>query len=79
MNAKKREGWLECLWEAHANDGIPYIERLGDFWGELCVPAEAASAWADRLVHIVETALSRDPLRGFFHGTTACLSAYTIV
>ncbi len=38
--------------------------------------AEIASAWADRLVHIVETALSPDPrLRGLFHGTTACLSA----
>ena len=76
VDAKKREGWVERLWEAHANDGIPYIERLGDFWGELCVTAETASAWADRLVHIVEMALSPDPqLRGFFHGTTACLSA----
>jgi hypothetical protein len=76
VDAKKREGWLERLWEAHANDGIPYIERLGDFWGELCVTAETASAWADRLVRIVEMALSPDPqLRGFFHGTTACLSA----
>ncbi len=76
VDAKTREGWLERLWEAHAHDAIPYVERLGDFWGELCVSAEIASAWADRLVHIVETALSPDPrLRGFFHGTTACLSA----
>ena len=75
-DAKTREGWLERLWEAHANDAIPYIERLGDFWGALCVSAETASAWADRLVRIVEKALSPDPeLRGFFHGTTACLSA----
>ena len=76
VDAKKREGWLERLWDAHANDAIPYIERLGDFWGELCVTAETASAWADRLVRIVEMALRPDPrLRGFFHGTTACLSA----
>jgi hypothetical protein len=76
VDARTREGWLERLWEAHANDAIPYIERLGDFWGELCVSAETASAWADRLVPIVEMALSPDPgLRGFFHGTTACLSA----
>jgi len=76
VDARTREGWLERLWEAHANDAIPYIERLGDFWGELCVSAETASAWADRLVRIVEMALSPDPgLRGFFHGTTACLSA----
>ena len=37
---------------------------------------EIASAWADRLVGIVEMAWSPDPeRRGFFHGTTACLSA----
>ena len=75
-DAHTRAGWLERLWEAHARDEIPYIERLGDFWGELCVSPELASAWADRLVGIVTMALSPDPqLRGFFHGTTACLSA----
>jgi hypothetical protein len=76
VDARTREGWLARLWEAHANDAIPYIERLGDLWGELCVSAETASAWADRLVRIVEMAFSPDPnLRGYFHGTTACLSA----
>ena len=75
-DAKTREGWLERLWDAHANDEIPYIERLGDLWGELCVSREIASAWADRLVRIVEMAWSPDPgRRGFFHGTTACFSA----
>ena len=75
-DATTRAGWLERLWEAHAGDAIPYIERLGDFWGELCVSPEIASAWADRLVGIVTMALSPDPeLRGFFHGTTARLSA----
>ena len=75
-DAHTRAGWLERLWEAHARDEIPYIERLGDFWGELCVSPGLASAWADRLVGIVTMALSPDPqLRGFFHGTTACLSA----
>jgi hypothetical protein len=73
---RTRESWLDRLWEAHANDAIPYIERLGDFWGELCVLPEIASAWADQLVPIVEMALSPDPQRrGFCHGTTACLSA----
>jgi len=75
-DTRTREMWLERLWEAHAHDEIPYIERLGDFWGELCVYSEIASAWADRLVPIVEMAWSPDPKRrGFFHGTTACLSA----
>jgi len=76
VSASTRAGWLDRLWEAHAADAIPYIERLGDFWGDLCTSPEIASAWADRLVGIVRMALSPDPkLRGFFHGTTACLSA----
>jgi hypothetical protein len=71
-----REAWLERLWEAHANDEMPYIERLGDFWGDLRVSPATASTWADRLVPIVEMAWSPDPeRRGFFHGTTACFSA----
>jgi len=75
-DSEPRESWLERLWEAHANDEIPYIERLGDFWGEICASREIASAWADRLVRIVEMAWSPDAeLHGFFHGTTACLSA----
>jgi hypothetical protein len=75
-DAKMRDGWLERLWEAHAADQIPYIERLADHWGELCVTKELASAWADRLVSITRMALSPDPsLRGHFHGTSACLSA----
>jgi hypothetical protein len=73
---KRRARWLERLWEAHAADEIPYIDRLGDFWGELCVSPEVASEWADRLVPIVKMAWSPDPnLRGYFHGTMACFSA----
>jgi tetratricopeptide (TPR) repeat protein len=76
VDATAREGWLERLWEAHANDEIPYIERLGDFWGELCVSPETASAWADRLIPVVEMTWSADSERhGFFHGTMACFSA----
>ena len=76
VDATTRDGWLERLWNAHASDEIPYIERLGDFWGDLCASPETASAWADRLVGVVRMALSPDPkLRGYFHGTTACLSA----
>jgi hypothetical protein len=74
--ASIRDGWLERLWDAHANDDIPYIERLGDFWGELCASRGVASRWADRLVPILEMSWSPDPnLRGYFHGTMACFSA----
>jgi len=71
-----REKWLERLWEAYQDDGIPYIELLGDYWGELCVSKEIASRWADQLVGTCKMAWSPDPnMRGFFKGTTNCLSA----
>ena len=73
---KTREKWLERLFEAHAEDQIPYIEGLADHWGELCVSPEVASRWADELIGITRMALSPDKsVRGHFHGTTACLSA----
>jgi hypothetical protein len=75
-NGKTRDAWLERLWQALKADQIPYIEQLGDCWGELCVSKEVAMAWADRLVGITRMALSPDPnLRGYFPGTSACLSA----
>jgi hypothetical protein len=74
--AKLRSAWVERLFDAHAADEIPYIEQLGDHWGELCASEAVASAWADRLVGITRMALSPDKnLRGHFHGTSACLSA----
>ena len=73
---KTRRAWLERLWEAYQEDGIPYIERLGDHWGDLCASKEEASRWADKLIGISRMAWSPDPsLRGFFKGTTNCLSA----
>lgn len=72
---KTREAWLERLWQAHADDGVPYIELLADYRGELCASSEIASDWADRIIDIVKMSWSPDPnLRGHFHGTAACLS-----
>lgn len=71
-----RDRWLERLWVAHEADDIPYIEKLGDYWGDLCSSKEVASEWADRLVGTTRLALSPDRLvRGFFNGTSACLSS----
>jgi hypothetical protein len=71
-----RAAWLERLFDAHAADQMPYIEQLADHWGELCASKELACEWADRLLGITRMALSPDKnLRGYFHGTTACLSA----
>ena len=75
-DATVRGKWLERLFEAHADDPIPYIERLADHWGELCASPELASRWADELLGVTRMALSPDRnLRGHFHGSTACLSA----
>ncbi len=71
-----RGKWLERLWEAYQDDDIPYIELLGDRWGELCASKDLASHWADELIGVSKMAWSPDPnLRGFFKGTTNCLSA----
>jgi hypothetical protein len=75
-DVKTREAWLERLYEARAADEIPYIELLGDLWGELCVTKEIASRWADREIGITRHALSPDPqMRGHYHGTIACLAS----
>ncbi len=71
-----RDSWLERLWAAYEADQVPYIESLGDRWGELCASPEVASAWADRLIDTTRLALRPDRTPGaFFHGTSACLSA----
>lgn len=75
-DSKTRMGWLDRLWEAYQEDAIPYIETLGDHWGELCATKEIASHWADLLLERCELAWSSAPhLRGYFKGTTNCLSA----
>jgi len=53
-----RQRWLDRLWHALQDDEMPYIEYLGDFWGELCVLPDLASAWADLLVPTVRNVWS---------------------
>jgi hypothetical protein len=75
-DAKTRDAWMERLFKAYRDDGIPYIEGLGDHWGALCASKEIASTWADRLMDGVRLSWRPDPtLRGYFKGTTNCLSA----
>jgi hypothetical protein len=70
-----REAWLERLFDALQEDRMPYIEHLGDFWGQLCVTPSIASAWAERLLETTTRVLGPDGHGEFFTGTTACLSA----
>ena len=70
-----REAWLERLFDALQEDRMPYIEHLGDLWGQLCVTPSIASAWAERLWGTTTSVLGPDGHGEFFTGTTACLSA----
>lgn len=72
----QRRGWLDRLFGALQADQVPYIERLGELWGELCVTQEIASEQADALLDHTRRALAPDRRPGeFFSGTSACLSA----
>lgn len=71
-----RQRWLERLWQALQDDEMPYIELLGDYWGELCVTPELASQWADEFMPVVESVWNpKAPGHGFFKGTSACLAS----
>ena len=76
VDGATRRSWLELLWLAYVNDQIPYIESLGDHWGELCSTKEIASEWADRLVDGLRENWTADPRKsGYYKGTPNCLGA----
>ena len=71
-----RQRWLERLWDAIQDDGMPYIERLGDHWGELCAGTDLASQWADEFLPAVRAAWQPSEVPGsYFQGTCACLAS----
>lgn len=72
-----REKWLERLFEALQEDDPPYLESLGDHWGELCASPALASHWADQLLFVVRR-IREDRKKGtfgYFRGTSACFSS----
>ena len=72
-----RVKWLERLFTAIQDDDPPYIESLGDYWGDLCVSIELASQWADELVPLLRRAQA-ERKRGVFAwvcGSSVCYSA----
>jgi len=76
VEPKQRQRWLDRLWQALQDDEIPYIELLGDHWGELCVTPDMASRWADEFIPVVESVWSPSASgHGYCKGTSACLSA----
>lgn len=77
VSAAVRRKWLERLFVAVQEDDPPYIESLGDHWGDLCGTRDIASDWADQLLPTLKNVL-RERGRGtyaFFTGTSLCYSA----
>ena len=76
VESARRDRWLERLWEAMQIDHVPYIESLGDYWGELCVTPKVASEWADDFLPLLkESWEAKNANHIHFCGTVACLSA----
>jgi hypothetical protein len=72
-----REKWLDRLWDAVQEDDMPFLEYLGELWGDLCATPEIASEWAEYLSPTLTTMwdhCARTGEYGYFRGTTACLS-----
>jgi len=72
-----RAKWLDRLFEAIQEDDPPYLESLGDHWGELCVTSELASRWADHLLPTLKR-VADERKRGvfaWFNGASLCYSA----
>ncbi|MGZ8968628.1 MAG: hypothetical protein ACXW2W_05455 [Telluria sp.] len=79
VSSPVRQKWLERLWDALQEDDMPYLEYLGEFWGELCATPEIASYWADYTSPTLKTMwdhCARTGEYGYYKGTTACLSAF---
>jgi len=73
---KTREKWLDRLLDAFNDDGVGYLDLLGDRWGDVCGSSETASKWADELLPIVQTTWeeTKQGTFSYFRGTSACLS-----
>lgn len=72
-NDALRRHWLERLFEALQNDEMPFVEAIGDHWGDLCQTPALAAEWADRLVPTLR--LVWNEKGAYFPGTMAGLSA----
>ena len=57
VSTSVRQKWLDRLFEAIQEDDPPYIESLGDHWGDLCATKELASDWSDQLLPTLNNVL----------------------
>jgi tetratricopeptide (TPR) repeat protein len=67
------ERQLDRLWTAIEEDGVDFLSEVRDRWGELCRTPERASQAADAFLPALRLSWSPEH-RGYFRGTTPCLS-----
>ncbi len=77
---KTRNKWLNRLWESFNDDGVGYLDILGERWGEVCGSPQIASKWADELLPIVHRTWEETKQKSFsyFRGTSSCLSCLLV-
>lgn len=73
---KTRAKWLERLWDAFNDDGVGYLDVLGERWGDVCGLPQIASKWADDLLPFVRSTWeeTKQGTFSYFRGTDSCLS-----
>lgn len=67
------ERQLDRLWAAIEEDGVDFLFEVRDRWGDLCRTPERASRAADDFLPALRLSWSPEH-RGYFKGTTSCLS-----
>jgi tetratricopeptide (TPR) repeat protein len=77
---KTRTKWLDRLWGAFNDDGVGFLDVLGERWGDVCKTPAIASQWADELLPIVRSTWEeeRQGTFSYFNGTGACLSCLLV-
>ena len=75
VDEKTRSKWLDRLWEAFNDDGVGFLDVLGERWGYVCGSEQIASQWANEMVPVVQRTWKETKQGAFscFRGTDACL------
>ena len=73
VEGARLERQLDRLWTAIEEDGVDVLSQVRDRWGELCRTPKRASRAADDFLPALRLSWTPEH-RGYFKGTTACLS-----
>jgi len=71
---KTREQWMERLYQALVEDGVNYLSPVEGRWGDICVFADLASEWANRIFPLLRQTWASGERGAWVIGATLCLS-----